>query len=96
MAQTKEQMRTPEKELSYEETANLSNAEFKTLVIRMLTEMIEYSHKVKEEVKVIQSDIKKNIQETSSKGKETGTQMNDLELKEERNIQPEQNEETRI
>ena len=78
MAQTKEQMRTPEKELSYEETANLSNAEFKTLVIRMLTEMIEYSHKVKEEVKVMQSDIKKNIQETSSKGKEIGTQMNDL------------------
>ena len=33
---------TPEKELSNEEIDNLSEAEFKTLVIRMLTEMIEY------------------------------------------------------
>ena len=36
----KEQIKTPEKELNNEEIANLSDAEFKTLVIRMLTEMI--------------------------------------------------------
>ena len=48
----KEQIKTPEKELSDEEIANLSDAELKTLVIRMLREMIEYSHKIKEEVKV--------------------------------------------
>ena len=36
MAQMKEQTKTPEKELSYEEIVNLSDAEFKTLVIRML------------------------------------------------------------
>ena len=47
--------------------ANLSYTEFKTLVIRMLTEMIEYSHKIKEEVKAIQSEIKKNIQGTKVK-----------------------------
>ena len=41
------------------------------------------------------SEVKKNPQETSSEGKETGTQINDLEQKEEINIQPEQNEETR-
>ena len=35
MAQMKEQIKTPEKELSNEETANLSDAEFKMLVIRM-------------------------------------------------------------
>ena len=35
-------------------------------------------------------------QGTNSDGKETGTQINDLEQKKERNIQPEQNEETRI
>ena len=35
----KEQNKTPEKELSDEETANLSDAEFKTLVIQMLTEV---------------------------------------------------------
>ena len=38
----------------------------------------------------------KNTQETNSKGKETGTQFNPLEQKEKTNIQPEQNEETRI
>ena len=76
--------------------ANLSDAEFKTLVIRMLTEMTEHGHKIKEEVKAIQSEIKKNIQGTNSEGKETGTQINDLEQKEEINIQPEQNENTRI
>ena len=43
----KEQIKTPEKELSNKEMANLSDAEFKTLVIRMLTAMIEYSHKMK-------------------------------------------------
>ena len=47
MAQMKEQLKTPEKELSNEEIVSLSDAEFKTLVIRMLTEMIEFSHKMK-------------------------------------------------
>ena len=42
----KEQIKTPEKELSDKETANLSDAEFKTLVIRMLAEMVEYGHKI--------------------------------------------------
>ena len=41
-------------------------------------------------------EIKENIQGTNSDRKETGTQINGLEHKEERNIQPEQNEETRI
>ena len=39
---------------------------------------------------------RKNIQGTNSDGKETGTQINDLDQKEEINIHPEQNEETRI
>ena len=39
MAQMKEQIKTPTIELSKEEIANLSDAEFKILVIRMLTEM---------------------------------------------------------
>ena len=61
MAQMKEQIKTPEKELSNKEIDNLSDAEFKTLVIRMLTEMIEYSFKIKKKVKVIQREIKQNI-----------------------------------
>ena len=42
------------------------------------------------------AEIKQNLQGTNSEGKETRTQINGLEQKEERNIQPEQNEEIRI
>ena len=62
----------------------------------MLTEMIKYGSKIEEEVKAIKSEIKENIQGTNSEGKETGTRINDLEQKEEINIQLEQNEEIRI
>ena len=47
-------------------------------------------------MKDIQSEIKQNIQGTNSDRKETKTQINDLEQNKEINIQPEQNEETRI
>ena len=47
----KEQSKTSERELSDEEIATLSDAEFKTLVIRMLIELIELGHKMKEEMK---------------------------------------------
>ena len=92
----KQQNKTPEKQLSNEEIANLSDAQFKTLVMRMLTEMVEYGLKIEEKVKAMKREIKENVQGTNSKGKETRTQINDLEQKEEINIQPEQNEETRI
>ena len=58
--------------------------------------MVEYAQKIEEKVKAMQSEMKKNIQGTNSEGKETGTQFNNLELKEEINIHPKQNEETRI
>ena len=51
---------------------------------------------MKEEMKATQSEIKQNIQGTNREGKETGTQINDLEQKEEINIEPEQNEEIKI
>ena len=41
MAKMKEQTKTSERELSNEEIANLSDGEFKALVIKMLTELIE-------------------------------------------------------
>ena len=47
MDQMKEQFKTPESELSDEETDNLSDIEFKTLVIRMLTELTELGRKMK-------------------------------------------------
>ena len=98
MAHIKEQIKAPKIELSNEERerANLSDAEFKTLVIRMLTEMVEYGHKIEEKAKAMKSEIKENVQGINSDGKETRTQINGMDQKEERNIQPEQNEETRI
>ena len=68
MAQIKEQIKAPKIGLSNE--AKLSDAEFKTLVIRMLTKWIDIGHKIKEEVKATQSEIKQNIQRTNSEGKE--------------------------
>ena len=72
MAQMNNQIKAPEKQLSDMEIANLSEAQFKTLVIRMLTEMIEYRHKIEEEVKAMQSEIKQNIQEPTVKGRKPG------------------------
>ena len=64
----KEQIKVPKIELSYEAIANLSDAQFETLVIRMLTEMVEYGHKMEEKVKAMQSEMKKNIQGSNSEG----------------------------
>ena len=61
----------------------------------MLTEMVEYGRKIEEKVKAMQSEIKENVHGTNSEGKETGTQVNSLEQKEEINIRPEQNEENK-
>ena len=55
MAQMKDQFKAPKLELSNEKIANLSDAEFKKLVIRMLTEMVEYDHKIEGRVKAMQS-----------------------------------------
>ena len=88
----REQNKTPEKELSETEITNLSDAEFKTLVIRMLKELTEYSNNINEEMKATLSEIKKNPQGTNSEGKEAGDQINNLKHKEEINNQPEQNE----
>ena len=96
MAQMKEQIKAPKIELSNEEIANLSDAEFKTLVIRMLTVMVEYGCKIEEEVNAMQSELKEHIQGTNREEKETRTQINSLEQKEEINIESEQNEEIRI
>ena len=82
-------------ELNKMETRNLSDTPFKTLVIRMLKELIKYGNNIKEEMKAILREIKKNPQEANSEGKEARIQINDLEHKEEINNQPEQNQETR-
>ena len=80
----KEQIKAPEKiKLSDEEIANLSDAQFKTLVIRKLTELVEFGHKLDEKMKDMLSETKENVQGTNSDGKETGTQINGVDQKEE-------------
>ena len=51
MVQMKEQIKAPEKiqlSISNEEIANLLDAQFKTLVIKTLTELVEFGHKLHE------------------------------------------------
>ena len=63
----KEQIKAPEKiQLSKEEIANLSDAQFKTMVIRMLTEFFEYGHKIEGKCEDYQK---------CNKGKCTGSQQ---------------------
>ena len=83
-------------QLSSKQIANLSDAQFKTLVIRVLTELVEFGRKLDEQMKAMLRETKENVQGTNSDAKETGTQINGLDQREERNIQPEKNEETRI
>ena len=64
MAQMKEQMKTKKKELNKMEISNLPDAEFKTLVIRILQELTGYSNSIKKtqaEMKIILSEILKKI-----------------------------------
>ena len=70
------------------EISNLSDSEFKTLVIKMLKELIGYLNNIKKaqaEMEVTLSEIKKNLQGTNSGGDEAENQINILEHKEEKN-----------
>ena len=89
MAQMKEQNKAPAKELNKTEIINSSNAEFKTLAIRMLEEFTEYSKSIKKtqaETMFTLSEIKKNLQGTNSGKDEAKNQINDLEHKEGKSI----------
>ena len=86
MAQMTEHFKAPEKiQLSEEEIVNLSDAQFKTLVIKTLTELVEFGRKLDEKMKTMLRETKENVQETNSDAKETGTQINTVDQKEERN-----------
>ena len=85
----KEQIKAPEIiQLSSEQIANLSDAQFKTLVIKTLTELVEFVGKLDEKMKAMPRETKENVQGPNSDAKETGTQINGVDQKEERNIQP--------
>ena len=78
----KEQIKAPEKiQLSDEEIVNLSDAQFKTLVIRMLTELDEFGRKLDGKVKAMLRETKENAQGPNSDAKETGTQINGVDQK---------------
>ena len=71
----KEESKAPEKiQLSDKEIANLSDAQFKTLVIRKLTELVEFGCKLDEKMKAMLRETKENVQGTKSEGKQTGSQ----------------------
>ena len=79
-----EHFKAPEKiELSEEEIANLSDAQFKTLVIKTLTELVESVRKPDGKMKPMLRETKENVQGTNSDEKETGTQINGVDQKEE-------------
>ena len=74
MAQMKEQIKTPEKELNKMEINNLSDVEFKALVIRMLKELNEdlsSIKKIQSETKDTLTEIKNNSQGNNSRMNET-------------------------
>ena len=67
------------------------------MVINTLTVLVQFDRKLGEKMKPMLRETKENVQETNSDVKETGTQINNgVDQKEERNIPPEKNEETRI
>ena len=69
----KEQIKAPEKiQLSNKEIVNLSDAQFKTLVIRKLTELVEFGHKLDEKMKPMLRETKENVQGTNSEGRKLG------------------------
>ena len=90
VVQMKQQTKIPEKELNKMEIENLSDAEFKTLVIRMLKELSEDLNRIKKiqsETKDTLIERKNNLQGNNSRVDEAENQINDLEHKEAKNNQ---------
>ena len=58
--------------------------------------LVEFGGKLDEKMKAMLRETKENVHRTNSDGKETGTQIKVVDQKEERNLPPEKNEETRI
>ena len=93
MAQMNEQNKTPEKELNKLETGKLLDAEFKTLIIKMLKELSEGLNNIKKiqsEMKYTRIKIKNNLQGINSRVDENKNQIRYLEHKEAKNNQSEQ------
>ena len=73
MAQMTEHFKAPEKiQLSEEEIANLSDAQFKTLIIKTLTELVEFGWKIDEKMKAILREQRKIYREPIVMGRKLG------------------------
>ena len=75
------------------EISNLSDAEFKTLVIRMLKELskdLNSTKKIQSETQDTPTEIKNNLQGNNVRVDEAKNPINDLEHKEAKNNQSEQ------
>ena len=97
MAQTKEQIKTPENQLGKMEIGNLSDAEFKTLVIKMLKKLSENLNSIKIDPVTMKDtliEIKNNLQGNNTRVNEAKNQINDLEHKEAKNNHTETQEKT--
>ena len=100
MAQMEKQIKSQKKELNKREISNLCNAEFKTLVTRMLKELSENFNSIKKEHgihKKQQSErknklikIRKKLQGINSRVDEDENQISNLEYKKAKNTQSEQ------
>ena len=96
MSQMKEQIETPGKELNKKEISNLLDVEFKPVVIRMLRELSEdlcSTRKTQSEMKDTTTEIKNNLQGNNSLVDEAENQISDLEHKDAKSNQSEQQEE---
>ena len=99
MAQMNEQIKAPEKELNKMGISNLSNVGFKTLVIRMLIELIEDLDSIKK----VQLEMKDTVIEIRTIYKESTVEQTKPRIKsmiwnirKQKNNQSEQQEEKRI
>ena len=99
MAQMKEQIKTPYEELNKMETSKLLDAKLKTLVIRMLKEFNENLNSIKKiqsETKDTLIKLKNNLQVINNRVDEAENKISDLQYKEAKNNQSEQQEGERI
>ena len=93
MAQMKEQNKTPEKQLNKMEINSLSDAEFKSLVIRILKELSEDFNSIKKIQSTMKDtliDIKNKLQGINSRVDKAEIQINDLKYKGAKTNQSEQ------
>ena len=82
MAQMKGQIKAPEIiQLGSEQIANLSDVQIKTLVMKKLTEFVEFGQKLDEIMKAMIRETKEKVQGTNSDAKETETQINSVDQK---------------